>query len=160
MRLLVVALVALAVPLQAAADPHGLSARVAELETKVEALEALLQNVRLEPGEINRLAGPHLIIEGANLHVRSGSGSTDDGCAAAEDFRCDSLTGLGNLIVGYNERWLNQRNRPGSHNVVVGPYHAYASFGGLVAGRANEVLGVHASVVGGSGNVASVSYAA
>jgi hypothetical protein len=41
-------------------------------------LAATLQHVRVDHGEINGLAGPHLIIEGCNVHVRSGSGATDD----------------------------------------------------------------------------------
>ena len=35
-----------------------------------------LDYMRVELGAINGLKGPHLIIEGANVHVRSGGGST------------------------------------------------------------------------------------
>jgi hypothetical protein len=130
--------------------PAGLAARVEQLEAQVAALEAVLQFLRVEPDAINGLAGPSLIIEGANVHVRSGSGATDDG---------GSLTGLGNLVVGYNEDASIFVDRSGSHNLVVGPEHTYSSFGGLVAGSNNAVTGGSASVSGGSRNVASGEYA-
>jgi hypothetical protein len=68
------------------------------------------------------VAGPHIIISGANLHLVSGSGATNDG---------DEPLGLGNLIIGYNEgpaeagSPLNPGQRGGSHNVVIGPYHKF-----------------------------------
>jgi hypothetical protein len=91
------------------------------------------------------LDGPHVIFEGTNVHVRSGSGATDDN---------GSLTGLGNLIVGYNTGNCCGL-RTGSHNFVLGDIHTYTSYGGLVAGYANEVSGASASVTGGSSNRAT-----
>jgi hypothetical protein len=146
--------------------------RVTELEAQVEVLAAALQEaqeilqfVRVETEEMNFLAGPHWIIEGANVHVRSGGGSTIDGCGSTDpDFpNCEALTGLGNLIVGYNEkrpsRNLPPENRTGSHNLVLGPFQAYSSFGGFVAGSSNEVTGRNASVCGGTDNKARGAYA-
>jgi hypothetical protein len=151
----------LSVPTAAAQD---LGARVAQLETQVEALAAALEEaqeilrfVRVDPEPINGLAGPHWIVEGANVHVRSGSGATNDGCVLeAPDYpNCESLTGLGNLVVGYNEDRRGVPDRSGSHNLVLGRSHIYGSFGGLVAGRLNTILGAFASVSGGNRNVAS-----
>ena len=72
-----------------------------------------------------------------------------------------TTNGLGNLIVGYNEeRRFRPNNRTGSHNVVVGTYHNFSSFGGVVVGNQNEISGGFASVSGGIGNTASGSYAA
>ena len=95
------------------------------------------------------------IIEGANVHVRSGSGHTSDGCRDNTPGypNCESLTGLGNLIVGYNDRRGCRRAGPcnlrsGSHNLVVGMYHDYTSFGGFVAGGGNEISGELASLSG------------
>jgi hypothetical protein len=153
----------------ARSNSGGLAERVAELEAQVEALAAavqqaqeILQFVRVETREMNYLAGPHLIIEGANVHVRSGSGSTSDACGSRDpDFpNCESLTGLGNLIVGYNDRTICLRPGPcnfrsGSHNLVVGVYHSYTSFGGLVAGSYNRIVGPNSSVTGGHANTAS-----
>ena len=74
---------------------------------------------------------------------------------------CESLTGLGNLIVGYNEPKRprdppGQFNiRTGSHNLVVGDLHSYSSFAGFVAGIGNDITAAHASVSGGTTNRAS-----
>ena len=110
-------------------------------------LQAKLTHMSVVNGEINGLAGPHVIFTGANLHIRSGSGSTDDG---------GSLTGLGNLVVGYNEdQIIMPFGRGGSHNLVVGLEHEYSSYGGFVAGKSNDVTSASASVSGGERNIAS-----
>jgi len=149
----------------------ALEATVARLQGQIAALQsaatsfqsaadfaaALQPYLRVETDPIDGLAGPHVIFEGANVHVRSGSGATDDG---------GTLTGLGNLVVGYDEApripRLPSPNRSGSHNLIVGSGHEYTSSGGLVAGSENAVSGVGASVTGGifnaaSGDAASVS---
>ena len=84
-----------------------------------------------------------VVFSGANVHVRSGSGATDDD---------GSLSGLGNLIVGYDE---GGDVKTGSHNLVVGAEHTYDSYGGLVAGYDNSITGAYSSVTGGRGNRAS-----
>lgn len=176
--LALVCLLGAGVPVAAGANPPGspglkhrvvhleqenarLGQRVAALEEALEQVEALLSFVRLEPGAMNGLSGPHWIIEGANLHVRSGSGETSDGCSLASP-SCESLTGLGNLVVGYNDVRSPRPGQPpdfsrrtGSHNLIVGSEHRYPSFAGLVAGNANVVSGAFASATGGSRNEAS-----
>jgi hypothetical protein len=135
-------------------DPERLTAleqAVATLQAQIETLQGLLtlaQHLRVETGVLNGLAGPHVIIEGANVHVRSGSGATRDN---------GTPTGLGNLVVGYNEPMAgaDPSYRGGSHNLVVGPEHLYSSTGGFVAGFANGVAGESTSVAGGSDNLAS-----
>jgi hypothetical protein len=147
----------------------GLPERVAELEAQVEVLAAALQDaqeilqfVRVETEEIKGVTGPHWIIEGVNLHVRSGSDTeaTNEFCETRAPGwpNCEILTGLGNLIIGYNERFPNPTNvgdRTGSHNLVIGDFHRYNSFGGFVAGDANRITGGGASVIGGTNNTAS-----
>jgi len=156
----------------ARSDSGGLPERVAELEAQVEVLAAALQEaqeilqfVRVETEEINYMAGPHWIIEGANVHVRSGYGGTEEGCQSHDpDFpNCESLTGLGNLIVGYNEHHPRPapgggERRTGSHNLVVGRYHSYSSFGGFVAGDNNWIAGANATITGGQHNWAFGKY--
>jgi len=145
----------------ARSNSGGLAQRVADLEAQVEELSAILQFVYVEADEMDGATGPHWIIEGVNVHVRSGSGSTVDGCLSRTPGfpNCESLTGLGNLIVGYNEetpvRGFPRDVRTGSHNLVVGKWHSYNSFAGLVAGRQNRVTGAEASVTGGQNNEAS-----
>ncbi len=122
---------------------------IAELEARIAVLEELTQFQIVVQGEINGLAGPHMIFEGVNLHIESGSGSTDDG---------GSPSGLGNLVVGYNEvpvGGLVAGDRDGSHNIVLGPEHKYLSTGGFVAGFRNTISGLFASVSGGDDNTAS-----
>ena len=155
------------IPVGASAEQGGLEKRVTQLEAQVAELTAALQEaqeilqfVHVEMDEMNLLAGPHWIIEGANVHVRSGAGTTFEGCNHFQpDYpNCEGLTGLGNLIVGYNDRDRGFNDRSGSHNLVVGRGHNYGSFGGLVAGRFNTILGDHASVSGGERNIASGNF--
>jgi hypothetical protein len=103
--------------------------------------------VSLVEDDIDGLAGPHIMIVGANVHVRSGVGATDDG---------GILSGLGNLIVGYNAPGgFGFPQRAGSHNLVVGDEHDYTSHGGFVAGFSNAITAPCASVSGGHSNLAS-----
>lgn len=100
--------------------------------------------VFIDPNPINGVAGPHIIFQGVNVHIESGTGATDD---------FGQLTGLGNLIIGYNEPGTALRF--GSHNLIVGPGHSYESYGGLVAGEANIVRAPSATVSGGTNNLAA-----
>lgn len=140
-----------------AEEETELETRAARLQIQETNLEnwtigyrAFFDHVTVEPNDINGLEGPHVIFTGVNVHVRSGSGRTDD-----------AGSGSGNLIVGYNED-LFGNPRTGSHNLVVGAGHGYSSCGGFVAGFGNTISGRYAAVSGGaenaaSGNVSSVS---
>ena len=97
-------------------------------------IESLQQYVSVENGRV--------LIEGADLQVVSGSGQTDG-----------EVNGKGNLIIGYNEDFYNLRT--GSHNLVLGSYHNYSSFGGMVCGFENSISGEFSSVTGGSFNSAT-----
>ena len=88
---------------------------------------------------------------GANLYVQSGSGYTDDGYELNSEGW--EAYGLGNLIVGYDET-AGADEKTGSHNIVVGRDHSYTSYGGLVAGYNNSVLGQYSSIPGGHSNQA------
>ncbi len=123
---------------------------LADTEAELAMAQEKLEFFSVDENEINGLTGPHLIVQGCNVHVRSGSGETDD---------AGILTGLGNLIVGYNEAPDPVVNgRTGSHNLVVGAEHEYVSFGGFVAGFRNTVSGPACSVSGGFQNTASAFY--
>ena len=95
-------------------------------------VQALDPFVSVDPNPETGVAGPHITFTGANVHIVSGSGATDDG---------GTPLGLGNLIIGYDEdpgpgSPLNPGDRGGSHNLVIGRFHRFtqAAFGGLVAG--------------------------
>jgi hypothetical protein len=126
----------------------SLAARLSAIETggggTSPALAELAKYVRVDPNPINGLKGPHVIFHDANVHVQSGSGTTAE---------ASGLTGLGNLIVGYNEMPVpTGGTRGGSHNLVVGPSHAFTSTGGVVFGRGNMISGQYATTLGGVQN--------
>ena len=132
----VLALLSLALPSGKAADApgRGMAERMAILEDKLAAMAF-------------DAAANEVVITGANLRIVNGLGSTE------------TTNGLGNLIVGYNELRPPEsgllNNRTGSHNVVIGEWNNFSSFGGLVVGFYNEISGIFASVSGGSQNTAS-----
>jgi trimeric autotransporter adhesin len=86
-----------------------------------------------------------IVLRGANVYVQSGSGVT------YED-QIES-TGLGNLIIGYALA-EDSNVRTGSHNLVVGDYHSWTGWGGVVAGWNNNIEGFGSSVHGGAYNTA------
>jgi hypothetical protein len=150
----------------ARSNSGGLPERVAELEAQVEVLAAALQEAQeilqfmhVETEDIRGLRGPHLIIEGANVHVRSGIGSTYGHMCPTGQTGCVSSNHLGNLIVGYNELSPSPPTfRGGMHNLVVGPEHNHLSSGGFIAGRHNSIVNRGASVTGGIHNQARSGY--
>jgi hypothetical protein len=120
-------------------------------------LASLAQYVTVDPNAINGVKGPHVIFTGVNVHVRSGSGRTDDN---------GTPTGLGNLILGYNEGPtpsgpvpggpdFTGAMRSGSHNLVGGVQNAFSSVGGFVFGRANWISAQYATVSGGLNNMSA-----
>ena len=129
-----------------------LKAQNATLTTRMHTLEhlngdlpALAPFVSVNPGPINGVGGPHVIFTGVNVHIRSGSGMTND------------TTNLGNLIIGYNEPRFgtDTTDRTGSHTLIIGPEHQFTASGGLLAGFGNTVTADFASVSGGAFNTAS-----
>jgi hypothetical protein len=154
---------------------HTLQDQVSALQTSnavlhkqlaaVQSNKALLLGpfVDVDPNPENGVIGPNIKFTGANVHILSGSNATDDN---------GSPTGLGNLIIGYDEdpktfvdnspgddlplSPLNPGDRGGSHNLVIGAANRFtrAAFGGVVVGTANTINGYGASVSGGAGNTA------
>ena len=119
--------------------------------------------VSVDPNPESGVIGPNIIFKGANIHIVSGSGATNDR---------GTPTGLGNLIIGYDEdpgtyvdsspadnlplSPLSPGDRGGSHNLVIGAANRFtrATFGGVVVGTANTINGYGASISGGAGNTA------
>jgi hypothetical protein len=159
------------------AEIAALKAQVADLQNQVSSLQtsnATLQSqltavqsnhalllgpfVTVDPNPKIGVRGPNIIFSGANIHIVSGSGSTNDN---------GNRTGLGNLIIGYDEDPgmapvpafppLKPGDRGGSHNLVIGRWHRFtqAAFGGFIAGEANFIMNEGASVSGGFTNTAS-----
>lgn len=86
-------------------------------------------------------------LSGANLQVVNGLDETE------------TVNGVGNLIVGYNEPYGSQDDRTGSHCVVVGRALSYSSYGGEVLGYRNKIEAEYASALGGWRNEAVGPYA-
>lgn len=103
---------------------ESLNQRVSDLEEEIAALRELLGTLSIED------AGRTLRLTGVNLQIVDGTGDTDG-----------PPNGLGNLIVGYNERFVLDQETTGSHNLVVGRGHTYTSTGGIVAGQTNAIRG-------------------
>jgi hypothetical protein len=122
---------------------------------------ALAPFVSVDPNEDIGVAGPQIKFKGANIHIESGSGATNDN---------GNPLGLGNLIIGYDDDPqtlsgggpgggppLRPGDRGGSHNLVIGRGNRFTqtAFGGLVAGDLNAITGISVSVIGGFSNTAN-----
>ncbi len=108
---------------------------------------AMEQKLKSVTSGINGAGLPELVITGANLRIVNGLGTTD------------TVNGVGNLIVGYNEpRADGATVQTGSHNIVGGQFNNFSSFGGLVVGSSNEISGAVAAVSGGSSHIASGNF--
>jgi FtsZ-binding cell division protein ZapB len=139
---------------------------VSWLQTQLAAVQsnrALLLGpfVTVDPNPEIGVIGPNIIFSGANIHIVSGSGATNDK---------GQPTGLGNLIIGYDEDPkdyftgapgggipLSPGDRGGSHNLVIGIANRFtrAAFGGLVTGKLNTISNGGTTVSGGELNIAS-----
>jgi hypothetical protein len=143
--LLVLAVLTWAVPLGTPQEDSvaGSEKEKRGLKQHVSALESLLTHFTREGNEV--------FITGANLHIVNALGQTD--CTDAQDLPIPECpNGLGNLIVGYNEprpEDFGENIRTGSHNVVVGQFHNFSRFGGLVVGSHNTISGDFAVVTEG-----------
>jgi hypothetical protein len=117
---------------------------VGDLEARVAALEAKLASVRVE--------GTDVYFEGVNVHVRDGSGSTLPVAALPPNGNVVQVpsngSGLGNLIIGYNEP-IGPDARDGQHNLVVGVGHSYATYASIVGGYNNTVQSHSSAALGG-----------
>jgi trimeric autotransporter adhesin len=118
---------------------------------------AIAPYVSLTTGAMNGVTGPNIVFQGCNVHVRDGSGATN--CNPSSVNSMGTQTGLGNLIVGYDERYSTEP-RGGSNNLIVGIYHTFTGAGSFVDGRANTISAEYAAVSGGVGNTASAEGAA
>jgi hypothetical protein len=114
------------------------TAQIAALQTQVQDLNGRLAALEAKLARVS-VSGNDIYVTGANLHVRSGSGSTEG-----------PVNGLGNLVIGYNEvRGGGADNRSGSHNLVVGSRNNYSSYGGFVDGLQTQVTTPFSSAIAG-----------
>jgi hypothetical protein len=165
---------ALAVLAEAVGTGPGLTCDTGEcaaLEARVAALETLVAAQQLKTRCISTFSTDQLLlVDGCNLQVVNGSetteGATGVTCTTNADCAtvngeicnlhgaCTSVNGFGNVIIGYNEEATDDPVdvRSGSHNLVIGRWHSYSSYGGIVAGEDNQISSPGAAVCGGSRN--------
>lgn len=135
----------------------ALIARLNADDVEIAALQADNNALKAKTAPLS-VSGTDLTFTGVNVHIVSGTGSTSDGAtdSSNQPVPGKTLTGLGNLIIGYDAVNPSRAgDRTGSHNLIVGDHNSYSSFGGLVAGEENTVSGPYASVTGGYANVAA-----
>ena len=117
------------------------------LTSEVSALQTTLSKVSYDPTGLN--GKPTLQISGANLQIVSGSGYT-----------YGNVNGLGNLIIGYDENPDNA-SQTGSHDLILGDFQTFTSYGGIIGGQHNALTGPFSAVFGqtntASGEASSVS---
>ena len=148
------------------ADISANTSEIAAQATAVAAAEDAVASVEADVASLEADVVPDLgdylsvdvfadevVFSGANVLIQSGSGYTCDN--TTDDYGGDgsgSLTGLGNLIVGYNEGSYAAEDRAGSHNLVLGTYHQYTAYSSLVTGENNDVHAPYAATIGGTSN--------
>lgn len=122
-----------------------LNNKLGQMEDDLAAAESRIEDLESENADLRTYLSVDtdndaIVIEGANLYVQSGSG-----------FTYGTVNGLGNVIIGYDEADGYSgygTDRTGSHNLVIGPFHNYGNYGGIVSGYANTVSGAFAAVIG------------
>jgi uncharacterized coiled-coil protein SlyX len=148
------------------------AATISTLESELAAVQSS-QVMALDPyltvDETGDPRGPLVQLAGANLQIVNGLGSTD------------TINGLGNLIVGYDEvntfltislthcsdgdygdqascedagEVWSHSHKSGSHYLVAGSQNNYSQFGGIVTGYRNFATNGYSTVTGGTGNIA------
>jgi hypothetical protein len=151
------ALLLSASPVTAAAQSNGLRQKVEFLESALESALGRItqletQLVALQSNSVMTLDGVLSLdptthtaaFHGVNVQIVNGAGQTD------------SINGLGNLIVGYDEENLDSgSDKTRSHNFVAGSQNSYSSFGGVVLGYRNAISGPYSNVTGGRDNTAA-----
>ncbi len=92
-----------------------------------------------------------------NLQVVNGSGYTDQ--RYSDNGLLDGA-GLGNLIIGYNEKSTGSAtdDRTGFNNLIVGHTNNYTSYGSVVFGKSNSTEAQYSTVTGGYENEAAKPY--
>lgn len=133
-----------ALPGNRAAIAQGYGVTLATLNTRLTAVEAKTQYMSADS------TAQSTTFSGCNVIVNDGGGSTSAVVTNPVG------QGVGNLIIGYNAlRNDGSDLRIGSHNLILGDYQDYSSYGGFAAGIYSTITGPYASVSGGYGNTAS-----
>jgi hypothetical protein len=114
----------------------GLQTSNTSLQSEVTALQnqltvaqpvlALAPYVSVDPNSENGVTGPNITFMGANIHIVSGSGATADNLSHGS-----TLTGRGNLIIGYDELDTGQVAKRGGSRARTREGHVLGSHRGF-----------------------------
>jgi hypothetical protein len=122
------------------------SSDITAIESDLVDVNELMDFVTVDTTMVSQTEYADITFSHSNVRVESGNGSSTS-----------AVNGYGNLIVGYNESDPNGSDHTGSHNIVLGYYNNYSSYGGIIAGRYNTVSAARSSVLGGEGNEVTYS---
>lgn len=86
-----------------------------------------------------------LRISDLNVQIVNGLNSTE------------TINGLGNLIIGYNELQISNNNRTGSHNLIAGSNNDYTNYASIVAGLNNVALSNYSAILSGTENTVNAN---
>jgi hypothetical protein len=117
-------------------------------QAEAEKLEKILPHIKYEEKGVD--GKPTIKFSGVNVQIVNGEGKTA------------TVNGEGNVVIGYDESEATEKpestEKGGSHNLILGNYQTYTSYGGIIAGLKNTISGPWASVTGGEDNTASNFY--
>jgi hypothetical protein len=112
-------------------------------EAEVLLLKSILPFVKFVAAGVG--GKPTIQVEGANLQILSGSGSTSG-----------AVNGAGNLVIGYDARAEIEgepTEQTGSNNLIVGSEQTYTSYGSIIAGSHDVSTAPWTDVFGHQNNV-------
>jgi hypothetical protein len=124
-------------------DLDTVDGRIDGIESNVSALEVHKAQVDAFFEVVDLDADGNVLFSNTNLLIQNGSGDSN------------IANGTGNLVLGYNSAATFLEDRSGSHNLVIGDQHHYASTGGIVTGLNNQITAEGAAVIGGTGHLVS-----
>lgn len=131
--------------------------------TSIDTLQTATQTLQAKT-QYQSVSGTDTLFSGTNVCIQNGLGATNGNPHNSSSFTEIATNGLGNLIIGYNAtgHWdsingfrVFQDIRTGSHNLILGDWENYSSYGGLIAGQNNTISGPFACISGGRFNTAS-----
>lgn len=121
--------------LSAAIIVEGLDGALVDQQKDIDYVRKLQKVLSLNEGTVT--------FSGVNVHINNGLDETE------------KLNGLGNVIIGFNSKHgdFGASPRSGSHNLILGDYNQYRSYGSIVSGRNNQANGP-GSIISGIYNIA------
>ena len=124
--------ICVSLPFVSPAVAQGYGITLAQAATRIAALETKTASMSvIAASDSTNTSGKTTVrFAGVNVQIVDGTGATQG-----------TQSGLGNLIIGYNESRNDPKNpdvRTGNHNLVAGIFNNYSSNGGVVFGSPKQ----------------------